>query len=264
MGRLDGKVAIVTGAARGTGEETAKMFVAEGARVLLGDILDELGQAVASGLGDAAAYYQRLDVTREDDWDAAVATTRERFGPVDILVNNAAILEVRSLVETSAETFKKIFSVNQLGPFLGIRAVFETMKASGGGSIINISSIDGLEGSIGVAVYTSSKWGLRGLTKAACQELGRYSIRVNTLCPNPGSSEMVAPFYAEAIERLKAAEEPLPSRPVHPFARHGDMHDVARAIVFLASDDSAFISGCDLPVDGGWSAGKIEPGAPSS
>ncbi len=263
MGRLDGKVAIVTGAARGTGAETARIFAGEGARVLLGDVLDELGQSVAGEIGEAALY-QHLDVTRETDWDAAVTLAKQRFGSVDILVNNAAILEVRSLAETTAETFSKIVSVNQLGPFLGIRAVLDAMKQAGGGSIINVSSIDGLAGSNGVAAYTSSKWGVRGLTKAASQELGKYCIRVNTLCPNPGSNEMVAPFVAEAIERLKAEGGPLPGRPVHPFGRKGSIADVARAIVFLASDDSAFISGCDLPVDGGWTAGKVEPGAPTS
>jgi 3alpha(or 20beta)-hydroxysteroid dehydrogenase len=141
--------------------------------------------------------------------------------------------------------------------------VIETMKAGSGGSIINVSSIDGLEGSNGVAAYTSSKWGVRGFTKAACQELGQYRIRVNTLCPNPGSSEMTTPFVSEAIERLKRRSEPLHDRPVHPFARHGTIDDVVNAMVFLASDDSSFISGCDLPVDGGWTAGKIEPGAPT-
>lgn len=263
MERLEGKVAIVTGAARGTGAATARMFAKEGARILLGDVRDDLGETVAREIGEAALY-QRLDVTREVDWEAAIRTTREQFGSVDVLVNNAALLDVGSIAETSGETFQKIMAVNQLGPFLGIRAVIDPMKQAGGGSIINVSSIDGLEGSNGVAVYTSSKWGVRGLTKAACQELGQYCIRVNTLCPNPGSGEMTQPFIAEAIERLKGRTESLHDRPIHPFGRSGEIADVARAIVFLASDDSSFISGCDLPVDGGWTAGKIEPGAPTS
>lgn len=262
MRRLEGKVAIVTGAARGTGEATARRFSEEGARVLLGDVRDELGSSVAQSIG-ASAYYQRLDVSEEGDWERAVAAAQERFGGVDILVNNAAILEVRSIVETSAETFRKLMSVNQLGPFLGTRAVIEPMKARGGGSIINVSSIDGLEGSNGVAAYTSSKWGVRGLTKAASQELGQYCIRVNTLCPNPGSQEMTTPFVQEAVERLKSRTERLPDRPTHPFGRRGGIADVVNAMVFLASDESSFISGCDLPVDGGWTAGKVEPGAPT-
>lgn len=263
MGRLDGKVAIITGAARGTGAATAALFAQEGARVLLGDVRDELGQEVAAQIGDSARYVH-LDVTQEEDWESAVAAAQEVFGGVDVLVNNAAILEVNSITDTSAETFRNIMAVNQLGPFLGLRAVIAPMKKAGGGSIINVSSIDGLEGSNGVAAYTSSKWGVRGLTKAASQELGRFCIRVNTLCPNPGSSEMSAPFVAQAIERLKGRSERLPDRPIHPFGRRGEVADVARAMLFLASDDSSFISGCDLPVDGGWTAGKIEPGAPSA
>jgi len=260
MGRLEGKVAIVTGAARGTGAATARRFVEEGAQVLLADVREELGQSVAGDLGKRALF-QRLDVTQESDWDQAIRTTSEHFGRIDILVNNAAILDVRSIAETTAETFRQIVAVNQLGPFLGTRSVIEPMKAAGGGSIVNISSIDALEGSNGVAAYTSSKWGVRGFSKAASQELGQYCIRVNTLCPNPGSSEMTAPFVAEAIERLSGRTERLHDRPIHPFGRRGDVADVVNAIVFLASDDSSFISGCDLPVDGGWTAGKIEPGA---
>ena len=262
MGRLDGKVAIVTGAARGSGAATARRFADEGAQVLLGDILDDLGSAVAAEIG-VAAHYQRLDVTDEVDWERAVATCQERFGGVDVLINNAAVLEVRSIAETRAETFRHLMAVNQLGPFLGTQAVIGPMKARGGGSIVNVSSIDGLEGSNGVAAYTSTKWGLRGFTKAASQELGQHCIRVNTLCPNPGSQEMTAPFFEEAALRLKARSERLRDRPIHPFGRRGQIADVVNAIVFLASDDSSFISGCDLPVDGGWTAGKIEPGAPT-
>lgn len=263
MGRIEGKVAIITGAARGTGAETARLFVAEGARTLLVDIRDELGAEVASELGDAALY-RHLDVTEASEWADGVAAALDAFGRIDILVNNAAILEVRAFLETTPETFQRLTAVNQLGPFLGMQAVVPAMKAAGGGSIVNVSSIDGLEGSNGVAAYTSTKWGLRGLTKAASQELGRHRIRVNSVCPNPGSQEMAAPFYAEAIERLKQRTERLPDRPQHPFGRPGEIRDVANAILFLASDDSGFVSGCDLPVDGGWTAGKIEPGAPSS
>lgn len=263
MGRLDGKAAIITGAARGTGAETARLFIAEGARVLMVDVRDELGAKAAEGLGDAARY-RHLDVTSAPEWAEGVAAALDAFGRIDVLVNNAAILEVRAFLETTPETFSRLMAVNQLGPFLGMQAVVPAMQAAGGGSIVNISSIDGLEGSNGVAAYTSTKWGLRGLTKAACQELGRHRIRVNTVCPNPGSQEMVEPFYADAIDRLKQRTERLPDRPQHPFAHSGEVRDVAQAILFLASDESGFISGCDLPVDGGWTAGKIEPGAPMS
>jgi len=260
--RLEGKVAIVTGAARGTGEATARRFAEEGAQVVLGDILDDPGAAVAEDMGPAALY-QHLDVTQESDWARVLESTLERFGGVDVLVNNAAILEVRSISETSVATFRKLMEVNQLGPFLGTQSVIEPMKARGGGSIINVSSIDGLEGSNGVAAYTSTKWGLRGFSKAASQELGEHCIRVNTLCPNPGSQQMTKPFLQEAVERLKDRTAPLRDRPVHPFGRRGKIADVVDAIVFLASDDSSFIAGADLPVDGGWTAGKVEPGAPT-
>lgn len=263
MGRLDGKVAIITGAARGTGAETARLFVAEGARVLLVDLRDELGAGVAGELGDAARY-QHLDVTSASAWAAGVEVALDAFGQIDILVNNAAILEVRAFLETTPETFSRLMAVNQLGPFLGMQAVVPHMKEAGGGSIVNVSSIDGLEGSNGVAAYTSTKWGLRGLTKATSQELGRHRIRVNTVCPNPGSQEMSEPFYAEALERIKARTDRLPDRPQRPFGREGDVRDVANAILFLASDDSGFVNGADLAVDGGWTAGKIEPGAPMS
>ena len=166
MGRLDGKVAIVTGAARGIGAETARAFVREGARVLLGDVLDEAGAKTAAELG-AAACYRRLDVRHEADWAAAVAETRMRFGPVSVLVNNAAILEVASIEETTRARLAELLDVNLIGPFLGTQAVLPEMRAAGGGSIVNVASIDALEGEVGVAAYSASKWGLRGLSKCA-------------------------------------------------------------------------------------------------
>jgi len=263
MGRLDGKVALVTGAARGTGEVTARLLAREGARVAVTDILDDRGRAVAEDVGDAACYL-RLDVTREEDWANAVDATTERFGPLSVLVNNAAVLEVESIANTTLERLTQVVHVNQIGPFLGVRAAIEPMKACGGGSIVNVASVDAMEGVNGVVAYTSSKWGLRGLTKAAAIELGAHNIRVNTVCPLPGSGEMVAPFMQRAIDRLKGRTEPLPNRPQHPFARRGELIDVARAVLFLASDESSYVSGVDLPVDGAFTAGKIEPGSPFS
>ena len=138
------------------------------------------------------------------------------------------------------------------------------MKRRGGGSIVNVASIDAIEGSNGVAAYTSSKWGMRGLTKAAAIELGCHGIRVNNVCPGTGSPEMVQPFVEQAIEALAQRTSRLPDRPQHPFNRQGDLDDVARAIAWLASDDSSYVSGIDLTVDGGFTAGKVEPGAPFS
>jgi 3alpha(or 20beta)-hydroxysteroid dehydrogenase len=263
VGRLDGKVALLTGAARGTGAATARQFIEEGASVVMTDVLDDLGEEVAAELGTAAVYVH-LDVAAEDDWSAAVTTVHDRFGGLDVLVNNAAILDVGPIVDMDVALLIRIITVNQIGAYLGVRAAIEPLKRRGGGSIVNVASIDAIEGSNGVAAYTSSKWGMRGLTKAAAVELGCHGIRVNNVCPGTGSSEMVQPFVAKAIEALAGRTERLPDRPQHPFNRHGDVDDVARAIVWLASDDSSYVSGIDLTVDGGFTAGKIEPGAPFS
>ena len=262
MGLLDGKCAIITGAARGTGAVTAEKFVEEGAKVLVTDVLDDLGAQVAADLGPAAAY-RRLDVSDPEDWAAGVAACNEAFGAVDVLVNNAAILDVGPISTTPFETVTRIVMVNQVGAYLGIQAVLDDMRDRGG-SIINVASIDANEGSNGVAAYTSSKWGMRGLTKAAAVELGMYGIRVNTLCPGVGSSEMTQPFHAEAMERIMQRTERLPDRPIKPFNRNGEMRDAANAIAWLASDQSSYVSGIDLTVDGAFTAGKVEPGAPFS
>ena len=261
--QLDGQVAIITGAARGTGETTARRFVEEGARVVVADILDDRGAEVAAELGESAVY-QHLDVTQAEDWKSAIATTIARFGDPTVLVNNAAILDVGSIAEMDPAVLARIVAVNQIGPYLGIQAVIEPMKRRGGGSIVNVASIDAIEGSNGVAAYTSSKWGLRGLSKAAAVELGCHGIRVNTVCPGGGSSEMTDPFVAKAIERLQGRTERLPDRPIPPFNRRGEMKDFANAIVWLAGDESSFVSGIDLTVDGAFTAGKVEPGAPFS
>ncbi len=263
MGVLEGKVAIITGAARGTGAATARRFVEEGASVLLGDVLDDLGNEVAEGLGPSAAYLH-LDVREPGHWSAAVGDVTDRFGGVDVLVNNAAILDVGAITDTDLEVVTRLVTVNQIGPYLGIRAVIGPMRRRGGGSIVNVTSIDAIEGSNGVAAYTSTKWGLRGLTKAAAVELGRHGIRVNNVGPGGGSEEMVQPFLEAAIERLKDRTERLPDRPQHPFHRRGELDDFANAIVWLASDQSGYVSGIDLTVDGAFTAGKIEPGAPFS
>ena len=262
MGMLEGKVAIITGAARGTGEVTAHKFVEEGAKVLVTDVLDDLGIEVAAALGPAAEYL-RLDVSDPNDWAAAVVACNASFGPIEVLVNNAAILDVGPIATMDFEKLTQIVMVNQVGAYLGIQAAIPDMRDRGG-SIINVASIDANEGSNGVAAYTSSKWGMRGLSKAAAVELGMYGIRVNSMCPGVGSSEMTSPFHAEAIERLSKRTERLPDRPVHPFNRSGEMLDAANAIAWLASDQSSFVSGIDLTVDGAFTAGKIEPGAPFS
>jgi 3alpha(or 20beta)-hydroxysteroid dehydrogenase len=259
-GRLAGKVAIVTGAARGTGEVVARRFAAEGARVVVADVLEEAGAAVARSLGDAA-WFRRLDVSEEADWEAGVADTLARFGRIDVLVNNAAVLHMAAIAETGVEDFLRVVRVNQLGTFLGVRAVVEALKAAGGGSIVNVSSVDGLRGQNGVVAYASTKWAVRGITRVAALELGRFGIRVNAVCPEAGSPHMVAPYMPAGVD----AEKVLPHmQPLLAYQRRRPLaellDDVASVILFLASDESRSCTGSDFPCEGGNTAGRIVKG----
>ena len=253
MNRLDGKVAIVTGAARGTGAETARLFAAEGATVVLADVADA---------SDGPGLYVRTDVSSEADWQALVERTVSEFGRLDILVNNAAILVLAGFQDTTVEDYERVWRVNELGCFLGIKSVIEAMKAAGGGSIVNVSSIDGVFATPGSAAYAATKFGVRGLTKTAALELGRFNIRVNCVCPNAGSPEMVADTLGmepAAVERMIASfERHLP------LGHGGTLRDIANTILFLASDDSAFFTGADLVPDGGLTAGQIIKGGPGT
>jgi 3alpha(or 20beta)-hydroxysteroid dehydrogenase len=245
MGRLDGKVAIITGAARGQGAAEARLFAAEGARVLLADILDADGEAVAAEIGDAAAY-TRLDVTDEAQWQAAVALAEQRFGPVTVLVNNAGILHFQVLHETELSDFENVMRVNVQGVFLGMKSVVPSMTRAGGGSIVNISSTAGLVGLPYFGAYVASKWAVRGLTKTAAIDLGHKGIRVNSVHPGGIDTPMVAgttgdaPFY----KRL-------------PVPRLGSPDEAARAVLFLASDEASYIAGAELAVDGGATCGDL-------
>ena len=241
-GRLDGKVAIVTGAARGQGAAHARVFVREGAKVLLTDVLDDEGHSTASALG-VNARYLRHDVRSEADWAAAVDAAENTFGPVNILVNNAAIHWVRALEDETAAEFRKLLDVNLIGPFLGIQAVVPSMRHAGGGSIVNISSTAGLRGFHWHGAYASSKWGVRGLTKVAAIELAGDKIRVNSVHPGVIDTAMVpGPREGDRIAKLLAAQL---------VDRIGDPDDVANLVLFLASDESAYISGGEHIVDGG-------------
>ncbi len=264
MGRLAGKVAIVTGAAQGTGAVIARTFVAEGARVVIADVKDEAGREVARSLGDAARFVH-LDVRRPEDWQAAVAATVSAFGGLHVLVNNAAILLIAPLSKTSREDFLRIVEVNQLGPFLGIQAVFETMKQGGGGSIVNISSSDGIKGMNGVAAYASSKWGVRGLTKSTAMELGRHRIRVNAICPEAGNPSMSAPFLPEMADIAKASHQMMQAilKAPEDSAPESRLEHVARMALFLASDESLSCTAADFVVDAGLWTGVHNKGLPS-
>jgi 3alpha(or 20beta)-hydroxysteroid dehydrogenase len=261
MGRLAGKVALVTGAARGTGEQVARLFVAEGARVTLGDLLAPEGEALAKELGEAA-HFERLDVGEEEDWAHAVAATRARFGRLDVLVNNAGILGMKPFEETTRADFERHVRVNQIGPFLGMRAVVPAMKEVGGGSIVNVSSVDGLSAKPRIVAYAATKWALRGMTRVAALELGRYGIRVNTVCPEVGGPAMRAPYVPAGVEVEKTLAF---AHGVIPYQRERDpielVRDVARMILFLASDESLSCTGADYPVDAGWTAGRLSPKA---
>ena len=228
-GRLEGKVAIVTGAARGQGLAEAQLFASEGADVIAGDVLDHDG-----------VY---LDVTSAESWAAAVALAVDRFGRVDVLVNNAGIRADGLVHEMAAADFQRILDVNLMGPLLGIQAVVPHMEQ--GGSIINVSSLNGLAAQAGSAAYTSSKFALRGLTKAAALDLGPLGIRVNAILPGVIRTPMVAYIVDQYEERLASGL---------PLGRIGEPLDVAQAAVFLASDDASWLTGIDLPVDGGHTA----------
>jgi 3alpha(or 20beta)-hydroxysteroid dehydrogenase len=248
MRRLAGRVGIVTGAARGMGEATARAFVAEGAQVVLVDKRDELGTALAASLGDDATYIS-ADVTEVEGWERVVATARDAFGGADILVNNAGIIRVRPLLETDLDLFRKVIDTNLVSAFLGIRTVAPLLIERGGGSIVNVSSPQGIEGRANMSAYTASKFGVRGLTRTAAIELGPLGIRVNCVVPGPVRTAMTErEGWADAdYDRAYGG---------YPLARMGQPDEVAAVTVFLASDDSSFCTGADFVADGGVLAGK--------
>jgi len=248
MGRLDGKVALITGAARGQGAAEARLFVAEGAQVMLGDVLDDDGEIVAKELGARAAY-RHHDVTSEGDWDAIVDAARSQFGRVDVLVNNAGVFRIIGMTATSLEEYMRIVTINQVGTFLGMKAVTETMIGQGSGSIVNISSVAGLSGSAGTIAYTASKFAVRGMTKVAAVELAPFGVRVNSVHPGLIDTTMLRDAFALANDDNVAAV-----RASVPNGRLATADDVARLVLYLASDDSAYSTGSEFVVDGGMSA----------
>jgi len=246
MGRLDGKVALITGGARGMGKSHVRHFAAEGARVVFGDVLDEQGQAVAGKLDPAACRYLHHDVTSESDWAAAVATATGTFGRLDILVNNAGVLAFGSISEMPLADFRRIMDINAVGCWLGMKSVIEPMKAAGGGSIVNISSIEGLTGAADSSAYAASKFAIRGMTKSAAQELGRFGIRVNSVHPGGILTRMV-------LETAGSMDPERGERYIKalPLGRFGESVEVSRLVAFLASDDSSYCTGTEFVADGG-------------
>lgn len=256
MGRLSGKVALVTGGARGLGESTVRLFVEHGAKVVFGDVLDEAGEALAAELGESADFVH-MDVSREADWQEAIARTLA-YGPLNVLVNNAAVVHMAGIVDTTNEDYMRVFQVNQFGTFLGIRSVIEPMKAAGGGSIINVSSIDGLHSAAGLSAYSSTKWAVRGLTKNAAIELGQYGIRVNSVHPGGMYTQMGGKggMSVEELNRDVYAHFPIP--------RVGQPEEVAQVVVFLATDEGSYCTGSEFVADGGWFTGMRNPRMPCS
>jgi 3alpha(or 20beta)-hydroxysteroid dehydrogenase len=263
MGRLDGKVAIITGAARGMGAVEARLFVAEGARVVVADVLDDDGAGIVADLGPAARYHH-LDVTVEQDWVDTLAAATDAFGTPDVLVNNAGVLRVSPLLAETEQQFRAVLDVNLVGPFLGMRVVGAAMAAAGHGSIVNVSSTGGMIGMSMIPAYVASKWGLRGLTKSAAIELGPTGVRVNSLHPGgvatpmAGAGALVAsepppPGTTDPDAALAAVDARSATQPI---ARIGRPIEIARLALFLASDESSYCTGAEFVADGGAIAGQ--------
>ena len=247
MSNLNGKVALITGAARGQGAAEARLFAQRGAKVMLCDILDSEGQAVAAEIGANAAYLH-LDVTSEASWQAAVKAAVGKFGKLNVLVNNAGIVKVTDLADCPLDEYMQVIQVNQVGVFLGMKTVAPAMKQAGGGSIVNISSIDGLIGMTGGTAYCASKFAVRGMTKVAALELGKHGIRVNSI--HPGG--ILTPMITGAGLDAQTAGEIFGRVPLQ---RIGQPEEIATLAAYLASDDASYSTGSEFIADGGLTAG---------
>jgi len=245
MGRLDGKVAIVTGGARGQGGAEATLFRAEGAEVVVTDVLLDEGEVLAKEIG---ATFIAHDVRSEEEWAEVVRETTERHGRIDVLVNNAGIFERAKLVDTDLATYRRITDVNQVGVFLGMKAVAPVMIEQGSGSIVNISSVAGLRAAAGGFAYGASKFAVTGMTKSAAIELARHGVRVNSIHPGMIETDMITQVTGGNAERHERFARSVPLR------RPADPSEVARLALFLASDDSSYCTGSEFVVDGGMTA----------
>jgi len=237
MARVDGKVVLISGGARGMGASHAETLVSEGARVVVGDILDDNGLAVAETLGPSA-HFTHLDVTDPDQWDGAVEAAVQGFGRLDALVNNAGIVKMAPLRGSSLSDWQRVLDVNLTGAYLGMRAVIEPMIAGGGGSIVNISSVEGLAGSAHLHSYVAAKFGLRGITKSGAAELAQYGIRVNSIHPGLVHTPMSEGVTQEFMAPIPMRRGALPA-------------EVSAFVLFLVSDESAYATGAEFVVDGG-------------
>lgn len=240
MGRLTGKVALISGGARGMGAAHARALVAEDARVVLGDILDKEGAALAEELGDNAAYIH-LDVREKQQWQDAVAQAVQRFGALHVLVNNAGIVNGNLLVDFELSEWQKIIDINLTGTFLGMQAATPALIDAGGGSVINISSVEGMRGSPGLHGYTATKFAVRGLTKSTALELAQYGIRVNSIHPGLIRTPMTEGVPEDFLQI--------------PLGRGADPSEVSALVTYLASDESSYSTGAEFVIDGGLTVG---------
>ena len=245
MGRLDHKVAIVTGGAMGQGAAIARAYVAEGAKIVIADIAKDEGQALADALVESA-HFAHHDVSDPASWATVVEDANTRFGPVNVLANNAGLLRFGQIEHMPLEEFQLLVNVNQVGVFLGMQAVARTMRKNGGGSIINASSVEGLAGMPSCTAYAATKWAIRGMTKCAAMELGPKGIRVNSVHPGMIDTPMTRVHGGDAAMEYGASKVPL--------RRVGLPEDIAPVYVFLASDESAYVNGAEITVDGGVTA----------
>jgi len=245
--RLAGKVVLISGGARGMGAAESRLFAREGARVVVGDVLDAEGAAVAGAIGEAATFV-RLDVTREDDWSRAVALAVERYGALNVLVNNAGIGGSSRVEDTTIEAWDRVMDVNAKGVFLGTRAAIPALRRAGGGSIVNIASQLGLVGMDDSSPqYTASKGAVRLLTKTTALQYAREGIRCNSVHPGPILTPMTEQRRADPVVYQRMLSR-------IPMGRYGTADEVALAVLYLASDESAFVTGSELVIDGGWTA----------
>ncbi|MEZ0106078.1 3alpha(or 20beta)-hydroxysteroid dehydrogenase [Catenulispora sp. EB89] len=246
MGKLDGRVVLITGAARGQGAEEARLFASEGARVVVADVLEDLGHQVAKEIGDAARFV-RLDVTDEAQWTAAADFAEAEFGKLDGLINNAGILRFNKIEKTSVEEYMQVVTVNQVGVFLGLHVCLPRIRAAGGGTVVNTASIDGLAGMAYLGSYVSTKFAVRGLTRVAALEAAP-TVRVNCICPGGVHTPMVTELMPEDAD-------PDAGYSGIPLKRVGTANEIAKAALFLTSDDSSYCTGADFVLDGGALAG---------